>query len=83
MLLRFIKVDIEKNQDIAEPRKISSIPTFHFIVGGKLKDEMQGANPTQLESKINQWKVDVNPFGGKGFKLSAESTSGSAPPMVL
>eukprot|EP01035_Chromulina_nebulosa_P027688 gene27688-36443_t len=88
--VKFIKVDIEKNRDISEPRQISSIPTFHFIVGGKLKDEMKGANPTQLESKINQWKnareARLRAFDSKAGSGSVKppsdsssSTSSSAP----
>jgi thioredoxin 1 len=68
--VKFIKVDIEKNEDIAAPRRIQSIPTFHFIVNGNQVDEMKGANPTTLEQKINQHKLNANPFGGTGNKLS-------------
>eukprot|EP01031_Cornospumella_fuschlensis_P033337 gene33337-40327_t len=73
--VKFIKVDIEKNEDIAAPRRISSIPTFHFIVKGALVDEMKGANPQSLEQKVNQHKVNTNPFGGSGNKLSAGASS--------
>jgi thioredoxin len=70
--VKFIKVDIEKNEDIAGPLRISSIPTFHFYVNGSLKDEMKGANPSALEQKIVQYKVNVNPFGGSGQKLQSD-----------
>ena len=74
--VNFIKVDIERNEDIAAPRRISSIPTFHFVVNGRVVDEMKGANPMQLEQKINQYKVNVNPFeGSSGHVLS--STTGA------
>lgn len=72
--VKFIKVDIEKNEDIARPRNIQSIPTFHFYVRGQLKDEMKGANPMALEQKINAHKVEVNPFAGEGFKLVSANT---------
>lgn len=71
--VKFIKVDIEKNEDISAPRRIQSIPTFHFIVNGNQVDEMKGANPTALEQKINQHKVNTNPFGGTGNKLSSST----------
>lgn len=32
--VKFLKVDIEKNEDIAGPKQIQSIPTFHFMVKG-------------------------------------------------
>ena len=69
--VKFIKVDIERNEDIAAPRSISSIPTFHFILRGQLVDEMKGANPVTLEQKVQQHKVSLDPFGGStGHKLS-------------
>jgi len=69
-----VKVDIEKNEDIAAPRRISSIPTFHFIVNGRVMEEMKGANPQQLEQKVIQFKVNTDPFGGSaGQTLSSGS----------
>eukprot|EP00428_Durinskia_dybowskii_P066835 CAMPEP_0170387838 /NCGR_PEP_ID=MMETSP0117_2-20130122/17769_1 /TAXON_ID=400756 /ORGANISM="Durinskia baltica, Strain CSIRO CS-38" /LENGTH=616 /DNA_ID=CAMNT_0010643729 /DNA_START=35 /DNA_END=1885 /DNA_ORIENTATION=+ len=78
--VKFIKVDIEKNEDVAAPRNISSIPTFHFIVKGKLVDELKGADPSAIEQKIAQHKVDVNPFTGSGHRLvDPESTDPHVP----
>lgn len=68
--VKFIKVDIEKNEDIAAPRHIQSIPTFHFVVKGRLVDELKGANAGAIEQKVQQHKVDVNPFKGEGNRLS-------------
>lgn len=69
--VKFIKVDIEKNEDIAAPLGISSIPTFYFFVRGQKVDEMKGADPRGLEDKVARHKVDVDPFKGSGYKLSA------------
>jgi thioredoxin 1 len=77
--VKFIKVDIEKNEDIAAPRRISSIPTFHFIVKGNLVDELKGANPQALEQKVMQHKVDTNPFKGSGNRLSDSSADPNVP----
>lgn len=77
--VKFIKVDIEKNEDIAGPRRISSIPTFHFIVKGQLVDEMKGADPKALEQKVQQHKVDTNPFKGAGNRLSDSPADSNVP----
>jgi len=77
--VKFIKVDIEKNEDIARPRNIQSIPTFHFFVKGQLVDEMKGANPATLEEKINQHGVASNPFGGSGHKLASADADPNVP----
>ncbi len=71
--VKFIKVDIDHNKDIAGPMRISSVPTFHFYVNGALKDEIKGANPTAVEQKVMQYKISKTPFGGSGFKLQAKN----------
>lgn len=77
--VKFIKVDIEKNEDIAGPLRIQSIPTFHFMVRGAVVDEMKGANPNTLEEKVIKYKVDVNPFKGAGNTLSGGSSDPNMP----
>lgn len=69
--VKFIKVNIEECSEIAGPRRITSIPTFHFILNGSLVDEMKGADPVSLEQKVVQHKVDTNPFAKAGYKLSS------------
>lgn len=72
--VKFLKVDIEQNEDIAAPRRISSIPTFHFIVNGRVVDELKGANQGAIEQKVLQYKVNMDPFGGsQGHKLAPSS----------
>jgi thioredoxin 1 len=79
--VKFIKVDIEKNEDIAAPRRISSIPTFHFMVKGQMVHEMKGANAGAIEQKVQELKVEVNPFKGAGNRLSENSGDPNAPAM--
>lgn len=54
--VKFIKVDIEQNEEIAGPRNIQSIPTFHFFVNGNLQFETKGANADLIEQKVNELK---------------------------
>ena len=77
--VKFIKVDIEKHDDIAGPRSISSIPTFHFIVKGNMVDEVKGADARSVEEKVQQYKVDVNPFKGSGNRLSSDPIDPNVP----
>lgn len=82
--VKFIKVDVDKVEEVAQEKGISAMPTFHFYVKGTLVDEMKGADAAMLESKIQQHQVDVNPFGSsKGFTLGASSGGGDVdtPPM--
>ena len=42
-------------QRTAAQQGIRAMPTFFFFKNRKKVDEMQGANPTGLEDRINQW----------------------------
>lgn len=46
--LQVIKVDIDKNPELAERFGVRSIPTLKVFVGGKVAKEMLGALPKQL-----------------------------------
>ena len=39
---------------------VRAMPTFMFFKNGNKVDEMKGADPTVLESKIKQWIATVN-----------------------
>ena len=48
------KVDVDKNQSLAQKYNIRSIPTVLFIKGGEIKDQVAGALPKdQLIPKID------------------------------
>jgi thioredoxin len=77
--VKFIKVDCEKNEDIAGMRQIRAFPTFHFIVKGTMMEELKGANPSEIEKKVLQYRV----ANVSTFETSAGHTlSGSADPNV-
>ncbi len=50
--VKFLKVDVDKCQDIASQNSVRAMPTFFFILNGNKVDELQGANPTELEAKL-------------------------------
>lgn len=73
--VKFLKVNADQSE-ISQQRGIKSLPTFQFFVKGSQVDEIKGANPSLLEQKVNQWKVDAaEPFAGRGFALGAGAGS--------
>lgn len=50
----FLKVDVDKCQETAAAQGVSAMPTFIFYRNKTKVDRMQGANPSGLESKIQQ-----------------------------
>lgn len=50
---KFLKIDIDDNEDIATKFDIKSIPSFLFFKNGKIIDILKGADKISLEKKIN------------------------------
>eukprot|EP00595_Chromulina_sp_UTEXLB2642_P000410 CAMPEP_0196761542 /NCGR_PEP_ID=MMETSP1095-20130614/809_1 /TAXON_ID=96789 ORGANISM="Chromulina nebulosa, Strain UTEXLB2642" /NCGR_SAMPLE_ID=MMETSP1095 /ASSEMBLY_ACC=CAM_ASM_000446 /LENGTH=482 /DNA_ID=CAMNT_0042111219 /DNA_START=217 /DNA_END=1662 /DNA_ORIENTATION=- len=50
------------------------MPTFIFLKNRQVIDQLKGADPHGLEAKVNQHKVDVDPFSAsKGFTIGKQS----------
>ncbi|KAM7446377.1 Thioredoxin-like protein 1 [Porites harrisoni] len=63
----FLKVDVDKCEDIAIANNVSAMPTFKFFKGKVKVDEMTGADEKKLEEKIKKWIGDEsNDVGVKG-----------------
>ena len=54
-VVNFISVDVDVSP-VARERGINSMPTFQFYVSGQKFDQIVGANPTTLESKVDKYK---------------------------
>ncbi|KAM0755035.1 DUF1000-domain-containing protein [Meredithblackwellia eburnea MCA 4105] len=52
--VQFLKVDVDKAQDVAQKFSISAMPTFVVLRGSNKIDEMKGADPAGLESMIRR-----------------------------
>lgn len=78
---RFVKVDVDEAQEIAQSCGISAMPTFQFYLNGSRVAEIRGADPNNLENTIKQHapsSADVS-FAGGGHTLGSSS---SVPPKV-
>ncbi|KAJ2779721.1 hypothetical protein H4R18_003861 [Coemansia javaensis] len=50
--ITFFKVDVDDFAEYAQKHEIRAMPTFKFLVGGALKDELVGADKNKLEQKL-------------------------------
>ncbi|CAB3289964.1 Thioredoxin [Methanocaldococcus lauensis] len=53
---KVIKIDIDKNRDIAEKYGIRAMPTIFYVKDGKIIDVTVGYNPEEIKEKAKQLK---------------------------
>jgi thioredoxin 1 len=51
--IKFFKLDIDENQEMARKYKIESIPAFILFKDGLEKDRLVGANKVKLEAMVS------------------------------
>ena len=51
--IKFLKCNIDENQEIARKYKIESIPSFILFKDGLEKDRLVGANKVKLEEMVS------------------------------
>ncbi|KAJ8143479.1 hypothetical protein OXX80_001145 [Metschnikowia pulcherrima] len=49
---KFIKIDVDQLQEIAQEYEVSSMPTFLFFKDGKVIHKVIGANPAALKQGL-------------------------------
>ena len=59
--VRLVKIDIDKNQELATQLRIQSVPTVYAFVGGRPVDAFVGAQP---ESKVRSFIEHLTRAGG-------------------
>jgi len=53
--IKFFKVDVDKNEEVAALEEISAMPTFKFYKDGKKLDfELQGASEEKLKGNVQK-----------------------------
>ncbi|MGE5441539.1 MAG: thioredoxin [Bacteroidota bacterium] len=67
--VRLVKIDIDRNQDLAAQLRIQSVPTVYAFVGGRPVDAFVGAQP---ESKIRAFVERLTRGGGSPVEEAVE-----------
>jgi hypothetical protein len=77
---------VDKAKDVAHACGITAMPTFQFFKSGKKVDEVKGADPQQLTTKIGYYTAAVakeGPASGSKPPASSSSSGASAAPGSL
>jgi thioredoxin len=74
----FAKVDVDKAKDVAQACGITAMPTFQFFKEGRKVDEVKGADPQQLTTKIGHYTAAVmKENAGQGTTAGGSKTADS------
>ncbi|TKA54964.1 hypothetical protein B0A53_02437 [Rhodotorula sp. CCFEE 5036] len=82
----FLKVDVDKAQDVARAYKVTAMPTFAYVKNERKVHEVKGANAGAIEAGVKQFMGasagggDSKPFPGQGHSLSGTPIPTEVPP---
>ncbi|WWC87323.1 thioredoxin [Kwoniella dendrophila CBS 6074] len=71
--VKFVKIDVDKQAQLAQRFQVRAMPTFKFLKGGREVDELRGASPPQLNALVS--KHAGNPESIKNASASSSSSS--------
>ncbi|GAA5876561.1 hypothetical protein JCM16303_003580 [Sporobolomyces ruberrimus] len=69
--VQFLKVDVDRAQDLAQEFQVQAMPTFMIMKGSQKIDEMKGANPAGLMALVKKHAPAAG--GASGSKVSGSS----------
>ena len=69
----FIRVDSDKNRELAGTYGVSALPTFILFFHGDEVHRITGADPSGLEAAIQQYAASAATFKGTGMALGGDA----------
>ncbi|KAK8846618.1 thioredoxin [Kwoniella newhampshirensis] len=78
--VKFVKIDVDKQQQLAQRFRITAMPTFKFLKGGREIDELKGASPPQLNQLISRHAGPVPPASAPVSSSASSSAKPAAAP---
>ncbi|KAL2019809.1 hypothetical protein VTK56DRAFT_9160 [Thermocarpiscus australiensis] len=74
-LVTFVKVDTDKQKDIAQAYRVTALPTFIVFRNGNLVERVQGADPVKLQAVVKKLSDEVANIGKGGSEASDSGSS--------
>ncbi|EGS16988.1 putative thioredoxin protein [Thermochaetoides thermophila DSM 1495] len=75
-LVTFVKVNTDKQKDIAQAYRVTALPTFIVFANGKVIERVQGADPLKLQQVVRKLNDRVDSIGSGGGEGSSSGSGG-------
>lgn len=76
--IKFIEVDVDKNKELIQALKISSMPTFRFYKNGMQSSEFMGGVPEKVRAELDKLAADMPMAGEKKMAMAKPMRKPSA-----
>nr|XP_018265915.1 thioredoxin [Kwoniella dejecticola CBS 10117]OBR88073.1 thioredoxin [Kwoniella dejecticola CBS 10117] len=76
--VKFVKIDVDRQAQLAQRFQVRAMPTFKFLKGGREVDELRGASPPQLNNLVS--KHAGTPAAAASSSSASSSTVKSSAP---
>ncbi|KAL1864412.1 Thioredoxin-like protein 1 [Diaporthe australafricana] len=77
-VVTFVKVNTEKQKEIAAAYRVTSIPTFIMFRDGNKIDEVKGADPKKLQSIIEKLTSEIQSVASGSGSAGSSSAGGNS-----
>ncbi|ODN96527.1 thioredoxin [Cryptococcus wingfieldii CBS 7118] len=72
--VKFVKIDVDQQRDLASRFRITAMPTFKFLKAGREVEQLRGASPPQLQQIIARHAGVPPPAGSASSTTTGEVT---------
>jgi thioredoxin 1 len=76
--ITFAKVDVDRQQEIAQQYSVRAMPTFKILHNGTVIETIQGANPAALTAAVEKAVKLAGSGGGASFSTPGRTLGGPA-----
>ncbi|VDP66167.1 unnamed protein product [Schistosoma mattheei] len=72
--MKFVKIDVDKLEDVAQRYNVRSLPTFIFLRGAEQIDRITGGVPQKLRDKVQELALSGSDSHESGSNKSPQSS---------
>lgn len=76
----FLKVDVEKCEEVARTYRVTAMPTFVFIKNAQELERIRGADKVQLEDKVKRYSNEEAATNVSGGTITSSIVAAVGPP---